>query len=140
MSFERIDIKNNEIEEGRSCIFLCNFSGKELKMVENYAGVIGIKDRIVLSYKNGDSKIKDIVDGKILSKCTEGPNNRAIIFNNISQFKIGMFIENLKKIKVRNVLFAAVTETSKEWTLNNLIENLVEERKAMQSGTSIHDK
>lgn len=117
---------------------MCNFIGKELKIVQNYSDIIGVRDKEILSYKNGESKIEDIIDGRILSEGNDGPKNKVIIFNNVSQSKIGIFIENIKKLKIKNVLFAVVTDTSKEWTLNTLINNLVEERKAMQKGTSAH--
>ncbi|WP_300383374.1 DUF3783 domain-containing protein, partial [Clostridium sp.] len=67
----------------------------------------------------------------------EGIKNKAIIFNNISGVKIGLFIENLKKFRLNNVLKASVTDTSKEWTINYLIKNLIAEKIAMKSGKEL---
>lgn len=141
MSFEKLDIKDTEVKEGRNCIILCNFNAKEIKMVSNLAGMIGIKDKIVLNYKNGNSIIKEVLDGNILGDSEDGVKNKAIIFNNISGSKMGLFIENLKKFRINNVLKATVTETSREWTINVLLKNLVAEKIAMQSGKDFtHDE
>ncbi|MBU5454816.1 DUF3783 domain-containing protein [Caproiciproducens sp. MSJ-32] len=134
MSFEQIDTKDREIKEGRSCIILCNFNNKEVKTVGNLASMIGIRDKIILNHKNGNSLVKDILDGKISNDCEDGIKNKAIIFNNIPGAKISIFIDNLKKFRVNNVLKATVTETSKEWTINTVLKNLVAERVALSKG------
>ena len=142
MSFERLD-RNNVIENDvRSCVLLCNFNGKELKAVKNYASILGLRDQICLYSKNGDSTIKDILEDNIDSNCEEGRKERAIIFNNISNMKINMFIDNLKKIRINNILKAVVTETSINWTVNEVIVNLLNERAAINSGnfSDLHKK
>ncbi|MBC5628310.1 DUF3783 domain-containing protein [Clostridium sp. NSJ-6] len=142
MSFERLD-RNNVLENDvRSCVLLCNFNGKELKAVKNYASILGLRDQICLYSKNGDSTIKDILEDNIDSNCEEGRKERAIIFNNISNMKINMFIDNLKKIRINNILKAVVTETSINWTVNEVIVNLLNERAAINSGnfSDLHKK
>ena len=56
--------------------------------------------------------------------------------------KINMFIDNLKKIRINNVLKAIVTETSINWTLNEVIVNLLNERAAINNGdfSDLHKK
>ena len=142
MSFDRLD-RNNVLENDvRSCVLLCNFNGKELKAVKNYASILGLRDQICLYSKNGDSTIKDILEDNIDSNCEEGRKERAIIFNNISNMKINMFIDNLKKIRINNILKAVVTETSINWTVNEVIVNLLNERAAINSGnfSDLHKK
>ena len=141
MSFEKLDVKDTEVKDGRSCVILCNFNAKEIKTVSNLAGMIGIIDKIVISYKNGNSIVKDVLEGNILNDSEDGIKNKAIIFNNIPGAKMGIFIENLKKFRVNNVLKATVTETSREWTVNVLLKNLVAERIAMKTGKDFeHDE
>lgn len=137
MSFEKIDIKDKEAKDGRSCIIICNFNGKELKSIQNYASILGIKDQILISSKDGESIIKEVLQDKIVSNCEDGEKQKALIFNAISPAKMNMFIENLKKTKINNVLKAVVTETSNEWSVNILIKNLVAERIAMKTGKDI---
>ncbi|EOR27253.1 MULTISPECIES: DUF3783 domain-containing protein [Clostridium] len=141
MSFEKLDMKDTEVRDGRSCIILCNFNAKEVKTISNLAGMFGIKDKIILNYKNGNSIVKDILENNILSDSEDGVKNKAIIFNNIPGAKMGTFIENIKKFRINNVLKATVTETSREWTVNFLLKNLVAERIAMKSGKDFnHDE
>lgn len=142
MSFERLD-RNNVLENDiRSCVILCNFNGKELKAVKNYASILGLRDQIYLYSKNGDSIIKDILEENIDDNCENGRKEKAIIFNNISNMKINMFIDNLKKIRINNILKAVVTETSINWTVNEVIVNLLNERAAINSGnfSDLHKK
>ena len=56
----------------------------------------------------------------------DGRKERAIIFNAIPPAKMNIFIENLK-VRVNNVLKAVVTETSIEWTVNEVLSNLLAE-------------
>ena len=134
MSFELLDTKETKANEGRSCIILCNFDAKEVKTISNLAGMLGIRDKVVLSYKNGNTLVKDVINGNILNDAEEGIKDKAVIFNNIPGAKIGLFINNLKKFRLNNILKAAVTETSQEWTVNVLLKNLVAEKIAMQTG------
>lgn len=140
MSFELLDTKDTKIEEGRSCVILCNFNGKEAKTVGNLAGMIGLRDRINISYKNGNTLVKDVIEGKLLDDAEDGIKNKAIIFNNVPGNKIGLFIENLKKFRLNNALKATVTETSREWTVDILLKNLVAEKVAMQTGKDYEHK
>lgn len=140
MSFELLDTKETKAEEGRSCIILCNFNGKEAKTVGNLAGMIGLRDRININYKNGNTLVKDVIEGNLLEDAEDGVKSKAIIFNNVPGNKIGLFIENLKKFRLNNVLKATVTETSKEWTIDILLKNLVAEKIAMQTGKDYEHK
>lgn len=140
MSFEKIDIKDKNSEEGRSCIIVCNFNGKELKAVKNYASMLGIRDQIFLSAKDGNSVIKDVLEDNIVSNCEDGIKQKAIIFNCISPAKMNIFLDNLKKIRINNILKAVVTETSKEWSINILLSNLIAEHRAIKLGEEIEHK
>ena len=104
--------------------------------------ILGIKDQIILNSKNGNTIIKDVLDNNINSDCEDGRKERAIIFNAIPPAKMSMFIENLKRVRVNNVLKAVVTETSIEWTVNELLSNLLAERVAISKGdfSSNHSK
>lgn len=142
MSFDKLDIKDNSAREGRACILLCNLAGKDLQKVKNCAMILGIRDQIVLNSKNGNTVIKDVLDNNINTECEDGRKERAIIFNAIPPAKMNIFIENLKKVRVNNILKAVVTETSIDWTVNEVLSNLVAERIAISKGdfTDKHSK
>ena len=134
MSFDKLDIKDSTAREGRACILLCNLAGKDLQKVKNCAMILGIRDKIILNSKNGNTVIKDVLDNNINSECEDGRKERAIIFNAIPPAKMNIFIENLRKVRVNNVLKAVVTETSIDWTVNEVLSNLVAERVAISKG------
>lgn len=119
----------------RACVILCNFNDKEFKTIKVYAGMMGIRDLIRVSYKNGNSIVKDILDDNIIESDVENPvKDRAIIFNSLEDRKVSIFIDNMRKMRTAPAMKAIVTETSIEWTLNKLLENLKEERRLEKQG------
>lgn len=138
MTFTKINDINNI--HNRTCIMIVNFNKKESALIKNICGFIGIRDCIFLDKNNGDTLIKDVLDNNISSNCGDGFINKAIIFNNVANIKINSFLENLKKMRINRPLTAMVTDKNIEWTLNNLIYNLVEERKSLSSGKEFSHK
>lgn len=135
MSFENI----NKISttDDMTCAMLYNFNAKELTMLKNICGLIGIKEKIILTPKNGNTIVKDILNNNLDETCENGLNNKAVIFNNIDHSKIHAFIDSLKRFRMQLPLIAVVTETSINWDVNTLIKNLVDEREALKSGKKI---
>ena len=142
MSFDKLDIKDNSAREGRACILLCNLGGKDLQKVQNCAMILVIRDQILLNSKNGDTVIKDVLDNNINAECADGRKERTIIFNAIQQAKMNIILENLKKVRVNNVVKGVVTETAIDWTVNEVLSNVVAERVAISKGdiTDKHSK
>lgn len=137
MSFEKLNQTSfNNIHE-RNCIIIVNANKKEASIIKNIGRLLGIKDIIFIDSKNGNSTISDILDNKLNSDNTEMWTNKAIIFNNMEQTKINGFLESLKKMKMARPLSAVVTETNIDWTLNKLVYNLIQERKALKSGETV---
>lgn len=133
MTFKRMDISDRREQEGRSCLLLYNFGLKELKKIQNFARIMGIKDQIVLNYKNGEETIKNILEDKFENLESDGSREKAIVFNAVSPGKIHVFLENLRKVGINKPLVSVVTETSINWTINVLLENLLAEKKALKS-------
>ena len=132
MTFKKINENEQNNIHDRSCIILVNFNNKE---------VAAIKDRIVLTSKNGNTKIKDILDGNISDDNENTWSEKAIIFNNIPTNRVSGFLDGLKKMKIRRPLTAMVTEVSIDWKLDTLIYNLKEERKSIAKGQVVdHSK
>lgn len=134
MSFENIkDIDLNNVHN-RSCIMVVNFNNKELNSIKNISRLIGLKDIITLDYKNGNSVIRNILEDNIANSGDTNNKNKVILFNNVSTQKINALLDNLKKIKINRPLSAMITDQTIEWTIDNLIINLVNERKAISEG------
>ncbi len=136
MSFEKISSDNKNSNDSKTCMILVNFDKKELSMIRNVSRFAGIKENIVVSGKHGENTINDILSGKIEEDNEKVLSNKAIIFNNIPAQRVSGFLDSLKKMRMRRPLTAMVTETSIDWTLNNLIANLIEENTALSSGKS----
>ncbi len=124
---------------GRPCMILCNFNEKELKVLKAYGGIMGIKDQIIATYKNGNTPIKDILENNILEDCEDCVKNKAIIFNDLSNVKVSAFIDNMKKMKIAQVMKGVVTETSMEWPLKRVLDNFVAEKKAEKLGKEVEE-
>ena len=136
MSFVKLDNKNIDNNE-RSCVIVYNFNDKDRKIIKNYGNIFGVRDQINISWKNGETVISDLIDHRSDENCEVSNKKRAIIFNNVPNVKVNLFIDSLKKSRMNDVLFAIVTETSKNWTVNVLIENLVLERISMKKGKEL---
>ena len=129
MTFKKINENEQQNLHDRSCMILVNFNAKELAAIKTVSNFAGIRDRIAVTSKNGNTKINDILDGNMLDD-----SEKAIIFNNIPTTRVSGFLDGLKKMKIRRPLTAMVTEVSIDWKLNTLIYNLKEERKAISKG------
>jgi hypothetical protein len=136
MSFENIKNVNFNAHE-RSCMVLVNFNMKESNNIKNVARLIGIKDIINVDYKNGQTTINDILENNIKQNDDLSSKNKVILFNNIPIQKINGLLDNLKKIKINRPLSAMITEETINWTLDKLILNLLNERKAINEGKSL---
>ena len=140
MTFKKINENEQQNIHDRSCIILVNFNSKELAAIKTVSGFAGIRDRIAVTSKNGNTKIKDILDGNIVDDNEDVCSEKAIIFNNIPTNRVTGFLDGLKKMKIRRPLTAMVTEVSIDWKLNTLIYNLKEERKAIAKGQFVDHK
>ena len=141
MTFKKINDSEQKNIHDRSCVILVNFNNKELTAIKTVSGFVGIKDRIIVNSKNGNTKIKDILDGNISDDNEDIWSEKAIIFNNIPNNRVTGFLDSLKKMKIKSPLTAMVTEVSIDWELNTLVYNLKEERKALSKGQFVnHNK
>ena len=140
MSFEKISNDNKNSNDSKTCMILVNFDKKELSLIRNVSRFAGIKENIVVSGEHGENTIKEILSGKIEEDNEKVLSSKAIVFNNVPAQRVSGFLDSLKKMRMRRPLTAMVTETSIDWTLNNLIANLIEENTALSSGKSFEHK
>ena len=124
MTFKKINENEQQNLHDRSCMILVNFNAKELAAIKTVSSFAGIRDRIAVTSKNGNTKIKDILEGNIVDDNEDIWSEKAIIFNNIPTNRVSGFLDGLKKMKIRRPLTAMVTEVSIDWKLNTLIYNL----------------
>lgn len=137
MNFKNINTLST-YNDDRTCALLYNFNSKDLSMLKNICNLIGIKDHIILHPNNSTTLVKDILNNNIDESCSDGLKQNAIIFNNVDHSKIHSFMDAIKKFRIKKPLVAVVTDTSINWELNTLIQNLVDERNSLKSGKPVN--
>lgn len=134
MSFENMkQIQQVNVHE-RSCMMLYQFSKEETRQIMNVARMTGIKDFIELKPSYGQCTLREILDQKQEEGEETKVREKTLILNHIAPARMNMFIDGLKKCRLRRPIIAVVTEQSIEWKLENLLVNLVNERAAVRSG------
>ena len=133
MSFEKISNQDHKVIHERSCMILYSFSQQEVRQIQNAARISGIREFIMVTPQQAGTTVRAILDNEITSG-EEGCKEKAIIFNHIPSMRMNAFIEALKKCRIKRPLMAVVTETSINWKLDELISNLIEERRAVSAG------
>ena len=140
MSFESIqNIDNSKIHE-RSCMMMYYFTPQEARQIMNVARMVGIKESITLKPTHGENKIREILDGQISETEVEALKEKTIIFNGIPSARVSLFIDGLKKCRIKRPIIAMVTEQTIDWTLHELLINLANERSSLNRGEiSVHE-
>ena len=100
MTFKKINENEQQNLHDRSCMILVNFNAKELAAIKTVSSFAGIRDRIAVTSKNGNTKIKDILEGNIVDDNEDIWSEKAIIFNNIPTNRVSGFLDGLKKMKI----------------------------------------
>lgn len=134
MSFENMKHINNEAIHERSCMMLYYFTPQEARQIMNVARMTGIKDCILLKPSHGNNIIRDILDEKLQEAACEAVKEKALILNGVAPQRMSLFIDSLKKCRIKRPLIAVVTTQSIDWTLNDLLINLANERAAVNRG------
>ena len=131
MSFKEIkEIDNNF----KSSVIILNFNAKEQKLIKQILMINGIKSSIYIDNKNNLNTIIDILNNNIVENDKSSLRDKAIIFSGIPNNKVNAVLEGMKKLKLNNILKAVVTETSINWTIEELIKNLKEEKEGLSEG------
>ncbi len=134
MLFENIkDIKTSEIHE-RSCMMMYYFTPQEERQIMNVARMTGVRDIITLKPSFGGNKIREILDNQAVETEVEGLKEKAIIFNGIPSPRVSLFIDGLKKCRIKRPIIAMVTKQTIDWTLEELLINLANERSSINRG------
>jgi hypothetical protein len=105
------------------CILVYRLTDEELEELK-----MANLDVIVLTDDMADMKIEDIIGGlRILNYNNRMPEEKLILFNNFDEKLLMKSIKAVRDVVTGGIL-ATVTPTSIKWTLEHLLEHLVEER------------
>lgn len=134
MSFENMkDMKSSGIHE-RSCMMMYYFTPQEARQIMNVARMTGVKDMITLKPSFGHNKIREILDNQATETEVEALKEKTIIFNGIPSNRVSLFIDGLKKCRIKRPIIAMVTDQTIDWTLADLLINLANERSSISRG------
>lgn len=132
MSFQKINQVDTETQQGRECILVYGFVGKDFIKLKNLCNMIGMRDIVQVDKDMVEEKLQNIIDGNIIKAKSEPLlTERAIVLNAFSGQKLHTFLENFKRTGIKRPLIATVTPTSITWTFRELIEELQKEREAI---------
>jgi len=107
-------LNKKEVEKLNSLLLKQNIL--PCKVIQKNMGNITIKEILC----NVDDKKSDM----------ELPNEKFLLFNNYKDKELYDLIDSIRGIKSSETILAAVTPTSINWTVNYLLEHLMEEREA----------
>lgn len=139
MSFQKINKEDIQGPQGRECILVYGFDGKEFIKLKTYCNMVGVKDIIQVQNNMLEEKVQNIIDKSITEiKCEEVPKERAIVINGFSGQKLHVFLENFKRTGLTRPLIATTTETSLTWTFRELVSELNRERLAIARSKQVN--
>lgn len=109
--------------ENKKCILAYGLNNNEIvELTRRKMRHIIIKPYMI------DSKVKDIIDGKITACNEEEIDQKIILFNSYEPNKLQKAVKDIRKF-IKGGIVAVVTDTSKEWKFRDLLDHLVEENK-----------
>jgi hypothetical protein len=111
------------------------FTDAEHQSIDRRLAEIGVPPPARLGRRHGSVVIGDILrQGAIGSEEFDCPE-RLVLFYNLSDSGVSSLMRVFKSLEIPRPIFAVVTETSITWTLRQLMEHLIEEKRAHEGST-----
>ncbi|MBI6872929.1 DUF3783 domain-containing protein [Clostridium aciditolerans] len=110
-------------------MLIFGFDKEDKQIMHDLLKKNNLPDYKVIEESMGKMKIKDILNGLKLDiyNCRL-PQEKVILLNNFNDEELEKVIKDLRANLISKPILAVVTETSIEWTFENLLEHLIEER------------
>ncbi|TDT67340.1 uncharacterized protein DUF3783 [Hypnocyclicus thermotrophus] len=129
MSFTKIDENSIERPEGKNCILAYGYSQEENSIINEFSKKIGIEHFIHIPTEKTHHTLEELVINNLDNSTSISKiNEKAIVFNAVSDKELNEFISKFKLLNLQRPLFAVVTPTSKSWKFIDLITELMKER------------
>ncbi|WP_246517206.1 DUF3783 domain-containing protein [Clostridium aciditolerans] len=115
--------------ENDKTMLIFGFDKEDKQIMHDLLKKNNLPDYKVIEESMGKMKIKDILNGLKLDiyNCRL-PQEKVILLNNFNDEELEKVIKDLRANLISKPILAVVTETSIEWTFENLLEHLIEER------------
>lgn len=116
-------------------IIVCGFSPADQNDFRKMTAELGMNDISVISAGAGQAsatlgEVVDMPDGTGHGEASE--LDRTVILSGLTENELGDVMMGYRRLGQPRALWAALTESSIEWTLSALIKDLVAEREALQ--------
>lgn len=115
--------------ENNKTILIFGFDEEEKQIMHDLIEKGNIPDYKVVEESMGKMKIKDILEGfKLDVYNCRLQQEKVILFNNLNDEELENSIKKLRNSLKSKPILAVITETSINWTLEDLLGHLIEER------------
>lgn len=115
--------------ENNKKVLIYSLEDKEKELLKNFLDTKNLPNLININEEMGRMTIKDILNNLKFQVCNCSlPKEKTIIFNNFSDIELDEAIKFIKGSFTEMPILAVVTEKSIDWTFEDLIKHLIEER------------
>lgn len=110
-------------------ILIYGLNEQETNTLEKIASEYNLPKYKIIKSDMGKMKIKDILNGlKLEAFNTNLLKEKVILFNNFTDIELKYTINIVRETFSFSPILAVITPTSIEWTFENLLKHLIEER------------
>ncbi len=114
----------------KASILTFGFSAAEHERIDARLSEIGVPAPTRLQKGHGSVVIGDILREGAVGTEDFDCRERLVLFYNLSDAGVRSLMQVFKSLGIPKPIFAVVTETSITWTLRQLMEHLIEEKRA----------
>ncbi|MBD3307578.1 DUF3783 domain-containing protein [candidate division KSB3 bacterium] len=119
--------------QGKPRLFLWNYTDEEKARVDEFLREVKAPPAVAISKDQGYLPVKDIIHREATGAQELDCDEKLMLFYNIPSRGIAFLIDQAKQRNLPRPLYAAVTEESIHWPLNELLTELIKEREAFES-------
>jgi hypothetical protein len=119
----------------KSRILVFGFTDAEQACIDKRLSEIGVPSPLRLDKRHGSVVIGDILRRGAIGTEEFDCQERLVLFSSLSEAGVRSMMQVFKALEIPKPIFAVVTETSVTWTLRQLMEHLIEEKRAHESST-----
>jgi hypothetical protein len=116
-------------------ILTFGYTDSEQKCIEERLAEIGVPPPTRLEKRHGSVVIGDILLQGAIGNEELDCQERLVLFYNLSDGGVRSLMQVFKSLEIPKPIFAIVTQTSITWTLQKLMDHLIEEKRAHEGST-----
>jgi hypothetical protein len=116
-------------------ILTFGYTDSEQKRINERLAEIGVPAPTRLENRHGSVVIGDILQEGAIGVEGFDCHERLVLFYNLSEAGVRSLMQVFKSVQIPKPIFAVVTETLITWTLEQLMEHLIEEKRAHEAST-----